>query len=76
MANAYRITVHLDRRVYRALKRKARRTKQNLSTLVDDALRVAMKEDAADARAFRERAKEPNVPYEVVRRRLKRDGLL
>ncbi|MGH9792389.1 MAG: hypothetical protein ACRD5W_14360 [Candidatus Acidiferrales bacterium] len=51
-------------------------TQQNLSQVMDEALRVALDEDAADEQAIRERFKEPSIPFEEVRRRLKRDGLL
>ncbi|MGH9794953.1 MAG: CopG family transcriptional regulator [Candidatus Acidiferrales bacterium] len=76
MASNHRVTIVLKPKVYRALKRKARTTRQNLSQIMDEALQLALAEDAADEQAIRERAKEPSVPFEEVRRRLKRDGLL
>ena len=76
MATPHRVVVYLNPRVYRTLRRKARSTKLNLSQVVDETLSDALSEDAADEQVFRERAKEPDVPYEVIRRRLKRDGVL
>lgn len=76
MADNHRVTVVLRPKVYRALKRKARVTRQNLSQIMDEALQLALAEDAADEQAFRNRVKEPSIPLEEMRRRLKRDGLL
>lgn len=76
MASNHRVTVVLKPKVYRALKRKARVTQQNLSQIMDEALRLALAEDAADEQAIRNRANEPSIPLEEVLGELKRDRLL
>ncbi len=45
-----------------------------MSDLVNDALRLALAEDAEDLTAFDERASEPNLRFEDVVKALKADG--
>lgn len=71
-----RATVYLDARIHRALKLKAAQTDSTVSHLVNEALRLSLKEDAADLQAIQDRAREPARPFEDVLRDLKRDGLL
>lgn len=71
-----RATVYLDARLHRAVKLKAVQTDSTVSDLVNEALRLSLKEDASDLQAIRERAHEPSRPFEDVLRDLKRDGLL
>jgi len=76
MQSSKRTTVYLAPQIYRALKIRAAMTDRALSDLINDALRAALREDAIDEAALRKRKSEPNLPYSLVRRRLKRDGLL
>lgn len=69
-------TVYLDARLHRAAKIKAAATDRSLSEIVAEALRSALREDAIDLAAVRERAHEPARPLEAVLKDLKRDGLL
>lgn len=69
-----RATVYLDHGLHRALRLKAVETSKSLSELVNEAVRVSLAEDAEDLAAFRERVKEPLVPYEAFLKELKRHG--
>lgn len=71
-----RTTVTFDPRLYRALKIKSAATLKSLSSLVCEAVRLSLKEDALDLAAFDERRGEPARPFEQVLKELKRDGLL
>lgn len=69
-----RATVYFDPELHRALRLKAAETDCSLSELVNEAVQLALAEDAEDLAAFEERASEPNLPFESVVRDLKRRG--
>ena len=69
-----RATVYFDSELHRALRLKAAETNQSLSDLVNEAVQLSLAEDAEDLGAFRERAREPNLPFEDVVKDLKRRG--
>ena len=69
-----RATVYLDPDLHKALRLKAVETSQSVSELVNKAIRQALAEDAEDIAAFEERAGEPLIPYDVMVKRLKKDG--
>lgn len=69
-----RATVYFDAQLHRALRLKAVETSQSLSTIVNDAVRRALAEDAEDLAAFEERAKEPNLAFEAVLKDLRKRG--
>ena len=71
---AKRATVYLDPDLHKALRLKAVETSQSVSELVNRAVREALAEDAEDIAVFEERAGEPLIPYDVMVKRLKRDG--
>jgi hypothetical protein len=71
---ATRATVYLDPELHKALRLKAIETTQSISKLVNDAIKESLAEDAEDIAAFAERAKEPLISYEVMIKRLKKDG--
>jgi hypothetical protein len=73
---AKRATVYFDQDLHRALRIKAAETDQSLSEVVNQAVRSTLAEDADDLAAFRQRAKEPTLPFEQVVRELKRRGKL
>ena len=68
--------MYLDARLHRALKLKAVQMESTVSDLVNEALRLSLKEDTIDLAAIRDRAHEPSRPFEDVLRDLKRNGLL
>ena len=69
-------TLYLEPKLYRALKIKAAHTDQSLSEIVNESLRLSLKEDALDLESFETRAHEPVRSYGAVLKELKRDGLL
>ena len=71
---AKRATVYLDPELLKALKLKSVETSRSVSDLINQAVREALAEDAADLDAFNRRADEPLVSYEDMVKRLKADG--
>jgi plasmid stability protein len=69
-----RATVYFDDELHRALKVKAAETERTLSEVVNEAVKIALREDAEDLAAFEERAQEPSLKFETVVRDLKRRG--
>ena len=71
---AKRPTVYLDPDLHKALRLKAVETSRSVSELINDAIREALAEDAADIEAFEGRAGEPLISYDEMVKRLRRDG--
>jgi hypothetical protein len=71
-----RATVYFEEPVHKALRLKAAETEQSVSDLVNDAVRLALAEDADDLAAFRERETEPTLAFEEFVADLKRRGRL
>lgn len=71
-----RSTVYFDPSIHQALRLKAASTQVSLSELVDEAVRLLMREDQEDISAFSERIKEPEISYEVLLNDLKKHGKL
>jgi hypothetical protein len=69
-----RSTIYLNPELHRALRIKSAETDRSVSELVNDAVRLALHEDAEDLDAFAARAGEPDLPFEAVVRALKADG--
>jgi histone H3/H4 len=69
-----RATIYIDSELHRALRMKAAETSSSISQIVNNAVKLALAEDAEDLAAFEERAKEPLVSFEDVLKELKRDG--
>ncbi|HAZ30844.1 TPA: CopG family transcriptional regulator [Candidatus Acetothermia bacterium] len=76
MATTRRTTIYLDPEIHRALRMKAAVTDRPLSDLVNDAVRAALAEDAADLATFDDRASEPDLVFEDVLRDLTLRGKL
>ncbi len=76
MSGSRRATVYLDPHLHRALRMKAAETDQNMSELVNAAVRRSLLEDAHDLDTFNERAHEPNLDFGAVLKDLKRRGKL
>jgi len=69
-----RATVYFDPDIHLALRLKAAETDRSLSDLVNEAVKLALAEDAEDLAAFEERASEPDLPFEDVVKDLRRRG--
>ncbi|MEO7974515.1 MAG: CopG family transcriptional regulator [Thermoanaerobaculia bacterium] len=74
MSGPRRTTVYLDPELHRALRLRAAASDVSVSEMVNDAVRLALAEDAADLEEFAKRKKEPAVDFESVVRDLKRRG--
>ena len=71
---AKRSTIYLEPDIRRALRIKAAHTQRSMSDLVNDAIRVALREDKEDLAAFDDRAEEPSISYEALLRDLRAHG--
>jgi plasmid stability protein len=69
-----RATIYFDAEIHRALRLKAAATDRSVSDMVNDAVKIALSEDAEDIAAFDERGREKSVDFETVVRSLKRRG--
>jgi predicted transcriptional regulator len=71
-----RTTIYLDPDLHKALRLKAIDSSKSVSELINEAIRQALAEDAEDLLAFEERENEPDISYEEMMKRLKKDGLI
>lgn len=71
-----RATVHFDPVLHHALRIKAADTQRSLSEVVNEAVRVALQEDAEDLAAFEERVAESTISYEALLKDLEANGRL
>jgi len=71
-----RATIYFDETVHKVLRLKAAETHCSISTIVNDAVRLALLEDQADLAAFEARESEPTISYEEMLKALKTDGTL
>ena len=69
-----RSTVYFDPSVHQALRLKSVVSHLSVSELVDQALKLFMREDHEDLSAFSERANEPEISYEELLNDLKAHG--
>ena len=69
-----RSTVYFDPAVHHALKLRAASSQLSLSELVDEAVRLLMREDQQDLAAFADRVNEPEISYEALLNDLKKHG--
>jgi metal-responsive CopG/Arc/MetJ family transcriptional regulator len=69
-----RSTVYLEADLHRALKVQAAETSSNLSELINQAVREALREDRDDLAVFDERTLEPTLTFEEMLKRLDLDG--
>jgi plasmid stability protein len=69
-----RATVYFEPEIHRALRLRAAATDRSISDMVNDAVKLALAEDAEDLAAFEERADERSVNFETVVRSLRRRG--
>ena len=76
METSKRATVYFDPDVHRALRLKAAATDRSLSEMVNEAVKLALAEDAEDLAAFRSRRDEPSIGFEELLEQLKKRGKL
>jgi plasmid stability protein len=71
---AKRSTIYLDSALHRALRIEAIHTHRSMSDLVNDAVRMTLREDQEDLAAFDERGEEPTLSYEELLKDLRAHG--
>jgi plasmid stability protein len=69
-------TVYLDDDLHRALRLKSAETRESMSELVNEALRVLLAEDLQDLSDWHERRSERPVGYEEFLKQLEADGTI
>jgi hypothetical protein len=69
-------TVYLDDDLHHALRLKAAETRESMSELVNEALRVAMSEDLEDLSDWKKRRNEEPIRYEEFLKQLEADGTI
>ena len=76
MDKSKRATVYFDASVHQALRLKAAATDRSISKMVNDAVKLALAEDAEDLTAFdkRKRKREPSTSFESVVRDMRKRG--
>ncbi|MCL4740236.1 MAG: CopG family transcriptional regulator [Burkholderiaceae bacterium] len=71
-----RSTVYLDPDLHQALRLKSAQSRRSMSDIVNEALRLTLREDEEDLAAVRARARERPLDYEAFLAKLKADGTL
>lgn len=71
-----RSTIYLNPQIHKALRLKSAETSRSVSELVNEAVRMALFEDAEDLESFEERKNEPVISFEDAVKELKRNGKL
>ena len=74
MENSKRATVHFDASVHQALRLKGAATDRSISDMVNDAVKVALAEDAEDLAALDQRKAERSISFESLVRDLRKRG--
>ncbi|WP_438862647.1 ribbon-helix-helix domain-containing protein [Neptunicella sp.] len=69
-----RSTVYFEPAIHNALKLKAAASDSSVSELIDEAVRLMMREDQEDLAAIRQRVDEPEISYETLINSLQADG--
>ena len=71
-----RTTITLNDKIYKALRLRAAESGESISSMVEDAIKYQVLEDAADMQILKERENEPAVDFQTFVNELKADGLL
>lgn len=71
-----RATVYFEPGLHKAIRLKAAHTHRSVSDIVNDAVRLALREDQEDLAAFDDRVAEPVISYEALLKDLKAHGKL
>ena len=74
MDDSKRATIYFDPAVHQALRLKAAETDRSISEMVNDAVRVALAEDAEDLDAHARRKSERGISFESLVRDLRKRG--
>lgn len=69
-------TIYLEDDVHHALRIKAAETRESMSQLVNDAVRVLLAEDLEDIRDWKERKNDKTLGYEAFLEQLRADGTI
>jgi len=69
-----RSTIYFEPEIHQALKVRAATSHLSISEIVDEAVRVLMREDQDDLKAISERINEPEISYETLLSDLKKHG--
>lgn len=75
-ATMTRATIYFDPDVHKALRLKAAEVHRSVSELVNDAVRLSLREDQEDLAAFDDRVAEPTISYAALLKDLKAHGKL
>ena len=75
-ASVGKATVYLDEDIHHALRLKSAETRESMSELVNDALRLLLAEDLEDISAWRERRSERPIGYDEFLKKLAADGTI
>lgn len=73
---AKRSTVYFEPELHLALRLKAAHSQRSLSDIVNEAVRLSLREDEEDLAAFEARGQEPLLSYEDLLKDLKAHGKL
>ena len=71
-----RATVYFEPDLHQAIRLKAAHTHRSISEIVNDAVRLALRQDEEDLAAFEDRVAEPTISYEALLKDLKAHGKL
>ncbi len=71
-----RSTIYFEPEIHQALRMKAASTHISVSEVVNEAVRIALREDQEDLSAFEQRAREPILSYEELLKDLESNGKL
>jgi hypothetical protein len=69
-----RTTVYLDPDLLKIVRYQALQNETSVSQMINDYIRDMLGEDAEDLAAFEERKNEPDIDFEEMLKRLKKDG--
>lgn len=69
-----RATVYFEPALHKAIRLKAAHTHRSVSDIVNDAVRLALREDQEDLAAFDDRAAESVISYEALLKDMKAHG--
>lgn len=69
-----RATIYFDPDLYKTLRMKAAAVEDSISDLVNEAVRLSLREDDIDIRAYEERGNETLVSFEDVLKKLRMNG--
>lgn len=71
-----RATIYFEPALHQAIRLKAAHTQRSISDIVNDAVRMALREDQTDLTAFDERSAEAELSYEAMLKEMKNHGRL